>query len=403
MYTKDGGKCFIYKGKRMNCENSEHISELLFKYLTCTLDEEEKRELEAWRNLSEHNESLFQRMTSADFFLEGGGKYIASEADKWKDWEIIRKKTVKKKRVSHWITWGQYAAVLVVALGITVFLLQEKEEPVIPVAQKIQPLGEKAMLVLEDGRAIPLDEVAEEIDLGKQARLKKTGDTLQYEQRTGEQTDSVVKYNTLYVPRGTDYHLVLSDGSVVYLNSESSLRYPVAFAGSCREVELKGEGFFQVKKNTAKPFVVAVNDMKVTVLGTSFCIRAYEDEKETLTTLVEGSVNVRVKDTEVCLKPSQQAVYEENSDRIDVRTVDVSHYIAWKEGRFIFDNARLEDIIHVIQRRYDFEVFYTHSSLKELRFSLNIVRYEDFGSFFKALEGTESVRFEIKGKTVVVK
>ena len=205
------------------------------------------------------------------------------------------------------------------------------------------------------------------------------------------------------IPKGNDYHLMLSDGSVVYLNTSSRLRYPVRFSGKTREVELLGEGYFDVKHDPDHPFIVKTKDVAVKVLGTSFNLRAYQEEEAIYTTLVEGRVEVRNQQSEVILSPSQQAVCTPEGRNIDVQTVNTDYYVGWISGRFIFNNTRLDDILTRLQQWYNFEVFYEKEELKDLPFSLNIDKHKDFSHILNALERTERVRFSIKDKTVVVK
>lgn len=229
----------------------------------------------------------------------------------------------------------------------------------------------------------------------------RTGDTLRY--TLAESPDTIIRYNTLTIPKGNDYHLMLSDGSVVYLNTSSRLRYPVRFSGKTREVELLGEGYFDVKHDPDHPFIVKTKDVAVKVLGTSFNVRAYQEEEAIYTTLVEGRVEVRNQQSEVILSPSQQAVCTPEGRNIDVQTVNTDYYVGWISGRFIFNNTRLDDILTRLQQWYNFEVFYEKEELKDLPFSLNIDKHKDFSHILNALERTERVRFSIKDKTVVVK
>ena len=196
---------------------------------------------------------------------------------------------------------------------------------------------------------------------------------------------------------------MLSDGTIVYLNTSSSLKYPVRFNGAIREVELVGEGYFNVKHDPEHPFIVKANGIAVKVLGTSFNVRAYQEEKIISTTLVEGAVYVKNRQSEVILTPSQQAVCTPEGRDIDVQTVNTDYYVGWITGRFIFNNTRLDDILTRLQQWYNFEVFYEKEQLKDLPFSLNIDKQKDFSKILNALERTERIRFSIKGNTVVVK
>ncbi len=146
------------------------------------------------------------------------------------------------------------------------------------------------------------------------------------------------------MPRGGEYTLVLADGSKVFLNAESSLKYPVLFSGDLRKVKLEGEAYFEVKRNPEKPFVVDIGGMQVNVLGTTFGIRAYADEREIRTTLVSGRVNVSAGKQVYELKPSEQAVFDKQTEAVKVAAVDTELFVGWKDGRLVFDNCSLERI-----------------------------------------------------------
>lgn len=385
----------------MDVKDPDIISDLLFRYVRGELNDSEMVRLQKWRLDSERHEALFQRVTAEHYLEVNRTKCLLSEKEQRKEWEKIKKSTISKSRIYR--VW-QYAAIFLLPLVIGLVYL-ERDRLVAsghPVGQVPDRATSVAVLTLDDGTTINLEELStDSVNINSQSRVIKSGDTLRYDILGTEKQE--IQYNTLTIPKGAEYHLMLSDGTVVYLNSASSLRYPVAFKGDQRKVELRGEGYFEVKRDVNKPFIVKAVDVEIKVLGTSFGIRAYEDENQVLTTLVEGSVNVRKNQSEVLLRPSQQAVCMAGVDNIAVQVVNVEHFVGWKSGRFVFDNLRLEDIINRIQKWYDFEVFYQNDELKNLPFSVNIVKYEDFARFFKALERTESVRFEIKGKSVIVK
>ena len=370
----------------------EKISKLLYRYINGELDEAACRELEVWRRESARNEALFQKVVAPGYFAGNREKSLLSGQENKKEWEKLEQRLFPKKQLKMG-RMLRYAAILVLPLVICLFLL--KRGDIIPMAEKdTNETGSSVpMLTLSDGTVVNLDESSgNEVHLGEQLKAEKYGDTIRYRVQDGQETG--LQYNTL---------TMLSDGTVVYLNSASSLRYPVSFGGDRREVTLTGEGYFDVKHDAGRPFIVKAGEAEIRVLGTSFGIRAYEDENEVLATLVEGFVNVRQDNSEVFLKPSQQAVCRPGSAHIEVQTVNVDYYVGWKSGRFIFNDMRLEDIINRIQKWYDFEVFFENADMKNIPFSVNIIKYEDYAKFFKALERTESVRFEIKGRTVVVK
>ena len=211
------------------------------------------------------------------------------------------------------------------------------------------------------------------------------------------------EYHTLKVPRGGEYTLVLADGSKVFLNAESSLKYPVLFSGDLRKVKLEGEAYFEVKRNPEKPFVVDIGGMQVNVLGTTFGIRAYADEREIRTTLVSGRVNVSAGKQVYELKPSEQAVFDKQTEAVKVAAVDTELFVGWKDGRLVFDNCSLERILKDLGRWYSFEVFYATSAAKEIPFSLNIRKHEKFAQVLELMQSTGKIQFEINKNTVIVR
>lgn len=274
---------------------------------------------------------------------------------------IEKKKTGKIVSMYRW--WAAAAMGLIVA-GFWVFMEQRSPDKLVSQpspAQEIKdiaPGGNRAMLTLADGTQIVLDSA----DNG--ALLKQNGITviklnegeLSY---LGKANAGEVVYNTVSTPKGGQYQLILADGTRVWLNAESSLRFPVVFQGQERKVELSGEGYFEVTKNDKAPFYVSVGMMDVKVLGTHFNVSAYTDENTIKTTLVEGSVVVNSGAAEVKLNPGQQAALGRMDEVLKkVDNVDVSAITAWKNHEFLFNETELRDAMKQLSRWYDFEVVY---------------------------------------------
>lgn len=211
-------------------------------------------------------------------------------------------------------------------------------------------------------------------------------------------------YNTLRIPTGGFYRLTLSDGSRVWLNSVTELRYPVSFNGPERKVELSGEAYFEVTPDSARPFIVMTEDVGIKVYGTEFNVNTYRTGC-VQTTLVEGEVGVRVHTTgqETLLRPEQLAEYTAADRQIRVKEVDSYHYIAWKEGEFVFQGETIEEIMERLARWYDVEVVYADEAVRRKRFTGIIDRYEDMEKIFRLMEGPATLRFEVKGNTVTVR
>ena len=216
-------------------------------------------------------------------------------------------------------------------------------------------------------------------------------------------SDTTEIFHMLEIPRGGEYLLSLSDGTVIYLNSESTLRFPVKFQGKERKVYLTGEAYFKVAKNTERPFVVTAGELDVLVTGTTFGVRAYKDEKDIQTTLESGHVTVRVEGKSVKLIPNKQALFDKLTMGLEVRDVDVDLYLAWADGRLVYDNCPLEKILSDLGRWYNINVFYNRDELRSYQFSLNMKKHEEFTQVLELIGKTGEVQFEIKDNTVIVK
>lgn len=265
----------------------------------------------------------------------------------------------------------------------------------------------KALLITSGGNEYRLEEGINRIISEKEGVQIHTdsNNVVQYAGVAGESDESklVDMYNTLKVPRLGEYQLVLSDGTKVWLNSESELRYPVKFTGKTREVELLGEAYFDVKKNTNKPFFVKTRNMSTRVLGTEFNVSAYPNQELNIT-LVEGSVELNSKQIsgKVQLIPGDNANLKIGGAKIYVSQVDVRKYIAWRDGYFYFEKERLEDILTKLERWYDFKVFYQNQAVKDYAFRMRADRNQDFAEIVRRLEQTGRISFQLKGNVVVV-
>ncbi|MGN6416539.1 MAG: FecR family protein [Pseudobacter sp.] len=305
--------------------------------------------------------------------------------------------------------WFRYAAAAVLITGAvaTVYLLNRPEEKVVAtVAKNIQtdiPAGtDKATLTLGDGSRIVLDDVQNgELAQQGDARIKKLRDgQLIYD--AAENSKAKVASNTLSVPRGGQYALTLSDGTKVWLNASSSIKYPSVFAGAQRLVEISGEAYLEIAKNTRQPFVVKTDETEIQVLGTSFNVNAYEDEHAEKTTLIEGSARV-IKSSSAQAKlliPGQQAEVAENVDDVKVQAVDTEQTIAWKNGFFSFNNADIKTVMRQLSRWYDINIVY-ENGVPQQRFVGEMNRSLTLSQVLKGLEVTK-VNFRLEGRNLIV-
>ncbi|WP_301924052.1 FecR family protein [Ferruginibacter sp.] len=319
----------------------------------------------------------------------------------------------KKNSKTVYTFWLGLAASVLIILGGAYFISDKKEYATAKEdssssvglttkkSAKILPGGHHAVLTTSDGKAIILDSMPNGL-LTQQGNtnVKKLGGLLEYKAPASFIRDTVISYNTVSTPRGGQYQIVLSDGSKVWLNAASSIRFPTAFSGSLREVELTGEAYFEVAKNKEKPFQVKVRDMKIAVLGTHFNVKAYEDEAETKTSLLEGSVKIIQGKEAGLLKPGQQAVINFKDDKVKIATADMVEVIAWKNGLFRFEGANIETIMREIGRWYDVEIVYA-GKVPMRRFEGKINRNAGLSEVLRILE-LSNVKFSIAGKKIIV-
>jgi transmembrane sensor len=269
-------------------------------------------------------------------------------------------------------------------------------------AGKIIPGGNKATLTLVDGTVVQLDSTGTAIIANQgNSSIKTMNGQLAYSTNGGTAGSEVV-FNTIHTPKGGQFQITLADGTNVWLNSASSLRYPTVFAEGNRVVELTGEGYFEVAPNAKQPFLVKVNDMEVAVLGTHFNINSYSDEPSVKTTLLEGKVKVTRADNYILLNPGQQAVVSPFGNKVSIdNNVDLEEVVAWKNGRFLFNGADVEAIMRQVARWYDVEIVYEQKINEPITGGLG--RSENVQQLLNILEATGKVKFLVNGKQIVVK
>ncbi len=303
-------------------------------------------------------------------------------------------------RIVRWV--AVVAAVWVLALGVTLWMTFGKKENVapLPVASKIIPAGEKkATLTLADGTEVHVEEITAQILQEKGMNIEYRNGEIVYH-KSEEETTEVV-YNKLEVPRGGECMIKLDDGTKVWVNAETKLKYPVVFVGDRREVVLEGEAFFDVAKNE-KPFIVKTSFGDVRVLGTAFGISAYASEPESYTTLVRGKVSVEREGIKpVVILPGEQVVTFKDGKMIK-QEVDVEEFVGWKDGIYVFKEKSLGEIMKTLERWYNISVDFQEKSLVDLPFTGNLKRYDDINVFFDALTRTGDMKYRVKGNQVIL-
>lgn len=390
-------------------KNHFHIARLVSGFLMETLSPEEMHELQSWRASSSEHERLFQQICK-ETNLE---KYQQQQHcfDRTEGWQMFDRKIkhalfiAKFRRI-----FGYVAVILLPLLFIGMFLhyqteiVNEWQLDNEPDKESILPGERRALLTLGSGEVIDLQTTEQrEVNEKDGTTIDIKESVLNYKAAQAGKTSKEIIYNKVEVPRGGEYSLFLADGTKVYLNAMSSLRFPVQFTDDIRQVELDGEAYFEVVKSE-KPFIVKIDGMRIEVLGTTFNISSYGGEPYR-TTLVSGSVKVATEgnfQTKI-LKPSQQASFTPGSEGFHIETVDVALYTSWINGKIYFKDERLEDILKNLSRWYDMEVIFEDEAVGNLGFGCNLNRYDEINPFLELLEKTDKVHITQQEKTIIIR
>lgn len=382
----------------METESWKTIADCIARYIRNELSREQEVRLNEWLEESEANRREFERICSGEFLEEH--RKIELSFSKQEAFGRFSHLLHRKRRVLLFRRVGQIAAMVVLLVGIAWWWMPQKENT----ARGLSDLpGIRAMarLTLADGQSMELKQEQDRVIQQEGVKLHITGGQVIC---TPDEKKGAPAMNILEIPRRGEFRLALADGTRVWLNAETVLKFPAVFEGSQREVYLEGEAYFEVMPDSLRPFrVVLADGGSVEVLGTAFNIRSYKDEIKTQATLVKGRVAVHWHNKKLHLEPGEQASIDQHTHRLEKYAVNVRPYIAWKEGRLAFRKQRLEEIMHTLERWYDVQVTYETADLKEITFSGNIERYEDFGKIADLLELTGRVKFELTGNRIKIK
>lgn len=268
----------------------------------------------------------------------------------------------------------------------------------------IIPGGPHATLILSSGQSVDLDNIYdEEIKDSDGNKISIQDGLISFSGKnnvSGHSSED--SYNTLVVPRGGEYTLCLSDGTRIWLNSNTTLKFPEKFSNDTRNVTLEGEAYFEVARDTDRKFIVSTSLCEVEVYGTEFNIRSYADETIQHTTLVSGSIGVVLDGKNHLLKPGEQARISNDDKDIEILKVDTALYCSWHKGLFVFEDRRLEDILKQLSDWYDVDFEYSDQKLRNLHFTGDLKRYSDFQEILSLISMTTDLKFDIKGNKVIV-
>ena len=345
--------------------------------------------------LSQEEKKILQQQFEIRQAMHGLGSHRYDVDNAWRK--------IQPKRGRKWVlSVCKYAAMFVLGVSLVYVATRPEPEEKIVRAEVIKPGRLQAELRLGTGVRLALNE-HQGVYSSENAGVEIVNDTVtgkvSYHVNETGMEDSLV-FNTLIVPKGGEYSLELPDGTVVWVNSESALRFPEKFTSNRREVFLEGEAYFEVTKDANRPFYVHTEAGKVRVLGTAFNVCAYSNDRFWQTTLVEGSVMINQEEKEVLLKPNEQYQIDVRTGKAGLREVLPELYTSWRDGKFYFKAYTFEELVEKLERWYDFKMFYMNEEIKTRRFSGVVNKYQPLEEMFKFLQMTSDVQFNVKGNVV---
>jgi transmembrane sensor len=404
---------FLGKYKFKNVDKNR-LKELLAQYFNHTINPTDCEELLAYLSSNKDIESseildelLMNRNDGPSFNAVNADKVF----DRIKTSPDFNQKSDAQGKSSHRLyqnTWFRVAAILLVvfSVGMLFYLnswsLRQNNSTSLAESNANKSLSPVSMLKLSDGKVIELDHVKNGlIMIANGAKISKSKDgQLIYDISSGSDNNQP-EFHTLSTAKGKEYQVNLPDGTRVWLNSSSVLVFPTSFSGSDRTVQLKGEAYFEVAKNKNKPFKVSAQGTTVKVLGTHFNVMAYDDEAAVTTTLLEGAVKVGVADSELAIRPGQQAIVKRVGNSIVVSEVNTADAMAWKNGYFKFQDEDIKSIMKKVCRWYDVEVEY-QGVVDDQKFGGTFYRAKSLVELLNYLEKLGTVKFKIAGRRIIV-
>lgn len=365
------------------------IAEIMAAFFTGSQTEQDERDFEEWTKESDRHRAFVDRLLNPEEYEENRralDKFQVEEA-----WSKMDKKIgdTKVRKLPSW-KWGvRYAAVVLVLLSAGVYYWWNSEEvrEEVPVLYQIAAGTTGARLTLGDGSVVDvLKDRA--VELKEVDGTKIVTDSISIDYSTQETVDTAEVMNTVQTLTGMEYMLTLSDGTRVFLNAETKLKFPTKFRKEERVVVLEGEAYFEVRKDATHPFIVKANDVDVKVLGTSFNLRSYSDENSIATTLVSGKVAVYAGENSEEIVPGEQAVYMKETGKMEVKPIDVTLYTVWHTGKFIFRNETLEEMMSYLARWYGVKYRFIDEGAKKLQIGARLDRYNDMNPIIEMLKKT---------------
>lgn len=385
----------------MDNKNLNNISELIYKQIIGSITEEEFHELQEWRKSNPKNEETYRRLIDIHFLEKEYHKYKTIEHTRpLEDMKSRIQRERFPKQIRFWKLTSAVAATLLFAVcSITLWNTFENRSETYTAMENISSqipdieAGKtQAILTLNDGSTISLG-------------ADSTVNSQLIARRQSSSQNEAKKINNLTTPRGSEFMVMLEDSTKVWLNAESQLIYPESFDEKERRVKIKGEAYFQVAKDATRPFYVESSGITIRVYGTEFNINAYAEEKEVYTTLVSGSISLQHANegkSELVLTPGHQAIYNKDNKITSVKSVNTEAITSWHNGRFVFEEQTLEQIMKTLARWYNFEYEFDNENIRNTIFKGSAPRYANLSEVLSILEKSGGLKFRAKNDKIII-
>jgi len=386
--------------------DKEYISKIISDYLLGIISDEDNKVLNNWLKDS-YNKMIFEKISNANSLASKIEKY--KRFNKNNAWNRISSNLSEENKQSLKIPAQykirkiyKYASLIFIVLGVSLFfVLRNSNNTEKNILAKIDNNAKDIILTTSKGEIVIGDK--DTTLFLNNVNLKSTKEEISYS--LGNQTQTkTLEYNEVKIPKGATYKIVLSDGTIVWLNSKTNLKFPINFVGNSRDVYLiDGEAYFNVTKNKEKPFIVHFKKKKIRVLGTKFNVKSYQNNDKDYVTLIEGSIKLNSGVNEILLEPNEQAVLNNSISQVTLRSVDANIFTLWRDNVYIYKDTSIQNLFNDISRDFDITIIYQDKELKNKRLSLKVDRNKSLESIVSAIAKASHLKILIKGKVLTIR
>ena len=387
--------------------DKEYISKIISDYLLGIISDEDNKVLNNWLKDS-HNKMIFNKFSDPNFLNRKIEKY--NRFNKGKAWDRILRESLIETQSSPKISSSnhfkitklyKYVALIFITVGIFMLFILKNNSIEKNLIAKVDNNPKGIVLTTSKGEMIIGNK--DTTLLLNNVNLSSSIHQLTYSLENNSE-NAILEYNEIKIPKGATYKILLSDGTIVWLNSKTALKFPINFVGKTRDVYLvDGEAYFNVSKDVKKPFIVHFKKRDIKVLGTKFNVKSYQNNENDYITLVEGSIKLNAGINEVLIKPNEQVVINNKISKVTLKSVDANIFTLWRDNVYIYKDTSIENLFNDISRDFDIAIVYQDKALKDKRLSLKVDRNKSLESIVSAIAKASHLKIIIQGKILTIR